>query len=408
MIHTLEPLLHIDEDNVYTEFAARFHTLITQTHQLPYAISIDGLWGTGKTAIMRALHEKLDNADYPVFWFNPWKYRQTNSVVLAFLQSLYLKAADKEFLPAMNKNGATIVRVLLQSGLDAGLKIITKDTLCWKDMVTPFTAIEDNNGFPFHSYQCAIRTIEQEFAALILAISKHHNYKPVVIFVDDLDRCLPCDMMHFLEALRILFATRNCRTIFVCGLDTQIVKQFISDHYSGLGENFAVNYLRKIFKITFSMPYSSTIKNALLHYIKTLDGWDYHEDDKAELLAKMIYTRGLQTQISSVRKYLNLVTNFHSFTRCYPYYIFQPHNDFIMNLLILREAWEPLYKRLIREAQNDHANMEQLVQSLTEKENLLESQEKFLTVYFGKDAPFAKEQLSAWLAKHPTLAQSYL
>ena len=73
-LRALDPLLHTNEDVLHTEFVARFYELITQSIQPPYAISIDGLWGAGKTTIMRTLQEKLDNADYPVFWYNPWKY----------------------------------------------------------------------------------------------------------------------------------------------------------------------------------------------------------------------------------------------------------------------------------------------------------------------------------------------
>ncbi len=404
-LRALDPLLHTDEDMLHTEFVARFYELITQSIQPPYAISIDGLWGTGKTTIMRALQEKLDKAAYPVFWYNPWKYRQTESVVLAFLQSLYLTAADKEFLTDMNKNGATILRVLLESGMDAGLKIITKGTFSLKALLSSFESVEaPTKPFSFNDYQDAIKTIEKEFVELILTISKHHGHKPVVIFVDDLDRCLPTDVIHFLEALKNLFITRECRAIFICGIDTQIAKQFISKHYYKFDEAFAINYFHKIFNLTLSMPYSSKIKSILLQYIKALYDWDDPGHHKAEALAKMVYTRGLQTQIYTVRKYLNIVTNFYTFLKFNPSYEFQTSNDFITNLLVIKEAWQLLYETLINEALKEHSNMEQLIQSLLDRDVLVAEQEKFLTAYLGKDTPFAKEHLSTWVAKHPTLA----
>lgn len=403
-LRALDPLLHTNEDLLHSEFVARFYKLITQSIQPPYTISIDGLWGAGKTTIMRTLQEKLGNADYPVFWYNPWKYRQTKSVVLAFLQSLYLTAADKKFLTDMNKNGATILRVLLESGMDAGLKIITKGTFSLKDLRISLTSGKVPSSLPFMNYQDAIKTIEKEFGELILAISRHHEHKPVIIFVDDLDRCLPVDVIHFLEALKNLFITPESKVIFICGIDTQIAKQFIAEYYHRSEEAFAINYFRKVFNLTLSMPYSSKIKALLLQYINTVYEWDDPQHSRAESLAKMVYTRGLQTQIYSIRKYLDIITNFYTFMKFNPNYEFQSSNDFVTNLLIIKEAWQPLYERLVDEALKERSNMEQLIQHLIDQEALSVEQEKFLTAYLGRNTPFAKEYLSTWLTKHPTLA----
>jgi len=403
-LRALDPLLQTDENTLHTEFVAHFYELITQSIQPPYAISIDGLWGTGKTTIMRGLQEKLSQAGYPVFWYNPWKYRQTENVVLAFLQSLYLTAADKKFLTDMHKHSTTILRVLLESGLDAGLKIITKGAFSLKELPISFSSMEDPRPLPFTGYQDAIKTIEKEFVELTLAISRHHAHKAVIIFIDDLDRCLPTDVLHFLEALKTLFITRGGKAMFICGLDTQVARQFIYDRYHSLGETFALNYFHKIFNLTLSMPYSSNIKGILLQYIQTLDEWDDPDQHKAEALAKMVYIRGLQSQIYSISKYLNIVTNFYTFLKFNPTYEFQSSNDFITNLLILKEAWPPMYATLVKETLRERFNMEQLIQSLIDQEQLLAEQEKFLTAYLGKETPFAKEYLSTWIAKHPTLA----
>ena len=98
-LRALDPLLYpIDEDIIQTEssFIEHFYQLITRSIQPPYVVSIDGLWGTGKTTVMKILLEKLKKSGFPVSWFNPWEYRQTDSVVLAFLQCL--AAEYKSFL----------------------------------------------------------------------------------------------------------------------------------------------------------------------------------------------------------------------------------------------------------------------------------------------------------------------
>jgi hypothetical protein len=289
--------------------------------------------------------------------------------------------------------------------MDAGLRIITKGTFTLKDFKISFTAGKAPPSFSSMNYQDVIKTIEKEFGELILAISRHHEHKPVIIFVDDLDRCLPIDVIHFLEALKNLFITPGSKVIFICGIDTQIAKQFIAEYYHRSEEAFAINYFRKVFNLTLSMPYSSKIKALLLQYIiNTVYEWDDPQHSRAESLAKMVYTRGLQTQIYSIRKYLDIITNFYTFMKFNPNYEFQSSNDFVTNLLIIKEAWQPLYESLITEALKERSNMEELIQRLIDHEALSAEQEKFLTAYLGRNTLFAKEHLSTWLTKHPTLA----
>jgi enoyl-CoA hydratase/carnithine racemase len=70
---------------------------------------------------MKSLEARLGKAGYPVCWFNPWKYRQSDNVVFAFLRRLATE--HKDLLTEMNKSGKRILSVLLDIGLDAGLKV---------------------------------------------------------------------------------------------------------------------------------------------------------------------------------------------------------------------------------------------------------------------------------------------
>lgn len=394
----LDPLLYKSvEDALYNEFIENFYDLIVNAIQPPYAVSIDGLWGTGKTTIMKVLENKLKEEGYPVFWFNPWQYRQTQNVVLAFLQCL---AADNEKLLAeMKESGVKILRVLLESGINAGLKLITKGIFSLKDIKESFKSVE--------KYQNTVKTIEKEFRELIGCISKTHDNKPVIIFFDDLDRCLPEDAIQVLEALKNLFVTRDCKSIFICGIDTHIAKQFIREHYHGIEETFSINYFRKIFNLTISIPYSSSIGELLKKHISKIYEWDDADGSKAEALAEMIDARGLQTQIHSVRHYLNIIMNFYTFLKFNPEYKeqFNPANDFIVNLLMIKEAWYPLYEKLVQEALKTSGNMEQLIKSFAEAERVLPEQYEFLSNFFlENDVSFKQEFLFKWLERYPALA----
>lgn len=408
-LYAYDPLLYPpDEDAIHSKslFIQQFFELIDQSIQPPYAISVDGLWGTGKTTVMRFLQTRFEKANYPVFWFNPWEYRQAASIVLAFLQCL--AAAHKDSLQEISKSGAKILSVLIESGMDAGLKLITRGTLSLEDIKASFKSVEERQVSGIENYQNTIETIKKEFVELTYDISKKHDSKPVIIFFDDLDRCLPDDAIQLLEALKNLFVTPDCKAIFICGIDTHIAKQFISEHYSGIEETFSINYFRKIFNLTISMPYSLDLENLLRKHIKALYEWKDEDDRKASQLAKIVFTRGLQTQTYSIRKYLNIITNFYTFLKFNPEYEFNGEKDIIVNLLILKEAWQPLFENLIREALRERSDMKALVAGFLERNQqtpfLSMEQDEFLKNYFGDNTPFADEYLHQLLVDYPTLA----
>lgn len=407
--HVLEPLLQSDHNHVQTEFVARFYRLLTHNIQPPYAISIDGLWGTGKTTVMRSLQEQLHHHGYPVFWFNPWKYRRTDNVVLAFLQSLYLSAADSRCFPDVWTHGTTILQLLVEAGLDAGLKILAHKKHAHNVLMMPFPAASATSSaasatsWTFDEYLNAHRTIEQEFVELLMLISRHYTYKPVMMFIDDLDRCLPDDVLHFLQALKHVFMAQGSRAIFVCGIDMDVACQYLVEAHPQKGSAFAQHYFQHIFPLTLSMPYSANIKEVIVQYILATYPSEMPVRRHAETLAAMIYTRGLQSHISSVRKFLNIANSFAEFLSSLPQYRWQQENDFILNLLVVKEAWPDLYDRLLKESVQHGLTMQELIRHMIEQHRLQAPQEKFLTAYVGQQTAFACEYLAVWVTYHPVL-----
>lgn len=403
-LRALDPLLHLEiEDLLHKEsdFIERFYQLIDKSVEPPFAISVDGLWGAGKTTVMQLLQSKFRDRNYPVFWFNPWKYSQSTDVVLAFLQSL-----AKEYEPLlrnMKESGGKIFKVLLRVGMGATLKVLTQGNVSMGDVKDAFKE-EDPS---FESYKDMIAEIEKEFKELVNAISKDQD-KPLIIFLDDFDRCLPQDAIKLLEALKNLFVTKDCRVIFICGIDTRVAKNFIRDHYK-VTDDFAINYFRKIFNLTVSMPYSADLQALLLKHIQELYTWDDPDGTKAEKLAERLVDLGRRAEMTSVRKYLNVIHNFFAFLRFHPDYPFDLEHDFILYVQIVKEAWQPLYEKILLESLNfDKPTMATVLERLSckfppEHEHTLLLKNGILPLYFGEKGIFGAKKLGAVLHTYPTL-----
>lgn len=408
-LRALDPLLHNDitqlNDLLHTEsdFIERFYQLVHNAVEPPFAISVDGLWGTGKTTVMQLLQSKFRLRNYPVFWFNPWKYSQNSDVVLAFLQAL---VNEKDFQPAYERIKASsgkIFQVVMDIGLNTALKFVTQGAVSLEDLKDRLEQVE----LPFETYQDMIVQLEVAFRDLVNAISTPE--RPLIIFLDDFDRCLPQDAIKLLEALKNLFVTKQCRVIFICGIDTRVAKNFIRDHYK-VSDDFAINYFRKIFNLTVSMPYhqDSSIYALLREHIQIVYGWDA---ERAGLLAKIVSLRGIQAEMLSVRKYLNVLHNFYAFLAFNPDYQFTSKNDIVVHLLIVKEAWHPLYETLIHAAAKHRAAaLSELASDLIPDDALKEAplapKYKFLQDYFiNTNSPFHQVKLgNDLLLRYPTLA----
>ncbi len=397
-LRALDPLLHLEiEDLLHKEsdFIERFYQLVDDVVEPPFAISVDGLWGTGKTTVMQLLQSKFRDRNYPVFWFNPWKYSQTSDVVLAFLQAL--ARAHITALRQIEKSGGKMLRVLLNIGVETALSSLTHGNVSLNDVKKAF----ENEELPFDTYHDMVLAIEKEFKELVNAISKANPDKPLIIFFDDFDRCLPRDAIKLLETLKNLFVTKDCRVVFICGIDTRVAKRFISKHYN-VTDEFAINYFRKIFNLTISMPYSGELETLLRQHITELYAWDDPNGTKAESLAKTLELVGKQTEMTSVRKYLNVIHNFFVFQRFHPECREQEELDFVIYLLIIKEVWQPIHERMVREALTyDQPKMSAVVARL---KDISPTQQKVLPLYFGKDGKFENQVLAKILEKYPTIA----
>ena len=242
--------------------------------QTPLTIGIFGSWGSGKTSLMRMIERGLkrtaqdresDQQTY-VIWFNAWLYSKEDALwqalvmqVLAGVRKWHrrdpvaIKRIDElaEYLhraagPAelghlsisaadlltKEGTGSPQITLTLQHGLDLldniaqahqqGELVAAK---ALRDQVRRATTILEQERIE------SLDRFLRQFEKLIrLYVSPHGN---LVVFVDDLDRCLPDKAVEVLEAIKLFLSVPGC--IFVLGIDRDVVERGIRLRYGELG-----------------------------------------------------------------------------------------------------------------------------------------------------------------------------
>ena len=74
----------------------------------------------------------------------------------------------------------------------------------------------------------------------------------LIVFIDDLDRCLPENVTPSLEALKLFLNEAPC--VFVIGEDRAVIEKAVQAHYGSAPGHMGRDYLDKIIQVPFVIP----------------------------------------------------------------------------------------------------------------------------------------------------------
>ncbi|MBI1878976.1 MAG: SUMF1/EgtB/PvdO family nonheme iron enzyme [Chloroflexi bacterium] len=268
----------------------------------PLTIGVFGQWGSGKTSLMQLIKQPVDAQGHKSVWFNAWKYEREELALWRVLilrtldalrprqengdpytleeltdpgQKALLKDLDRleqsvystvewtelgkwtvDWAKALEGTvaGATEIALSLVPGAAPLVELLRKARNAVKgDEVAPLTEAFQREAQEFRREQ--LRSVEQFIDTFEQTIDKHlvTANRRLVVFIDDLDRCLPERTVEVLEAIKLFLDVPGC--IFVLGVDPAKVQEGIRLRYHTAPSTAdSVNYLEKIIQVPFILP----------------------------------------------------------------------------------------------------------------------------------------------------------
>jgi formylglycine-generating enzyme required for sulfatase activity len=266
----------------------------------PLTIGIFGTWGAGKTSLMSMVQAHIDERGLPRYrtvWFNAWKYNKEEALWRALIlrvldalrprkedgtlyaeeelgeeqqamvrdldrleESLYRTVEWQELgrwtldwakaLRGTAEGAAEIALAFVPGGLPlVNLLKGTAKAITGKDE----QAVAEAFRREVQSYRRQqLRSLEQfegQFRALLDRYVVKHEGR-LIVFVDDLDRCLPEKTIEVLEAIKLFLDVPGC--VFLLGIDHEAVQEAVQTRYKG--EVKGRQYLEKIIQLPFLLP----------------------------------------------------------------------------------------------------------------------------------------------------------
>ncbi|MBF4338684.1 ATPase, partial [Vibrio anguillarum] len=76
--------------------------------------------------------------------------------------------------------------------------------------------------------------------------------KPLIVYVDNLDRCSPFNAISTLEAIRLFLFLPN--TAFVIAADEDMIRLAVPEYHKGASQRHQTDYLDKLIQIPVHVP----------------------------------------------------------------------------------------------------------------------------------------------------------
>jgi len=235
------------------EFIKLFLEKETYYLQKNNMVVLYGNWGSGKTTLIHSIEKQIDKAFYKPVIFNAWRYEKDENLAYSLFEFLLdeLKV-KKDIKKQIRKLGGILLKGSLKS-----IKIIG-------NIVEEYEKYLDMISMDKSLYK-KISEFETEFQSMLK--SKLGNDKILLVFVDDLDRCNPENVLDLLSSIKLFFTLGEesslnepkSRVIYFCGLDKDAVIKAAELKYRDKikGEEF----LEKIFDTSFYMPRNYNTEN---------------------------------------------------------------------------------------------------------------------------------------------------
>ncbi len=223
--------------------------VVTEPRLLPVTVGVFGDWGSGKSSLMKLAAAELKERDrVAAIEFSAWQFEGYEDVKSALMQVMMQRLRDQE---GLSDDAKRLVTRLLKRidwfyaiGLAASrIVTLTPPTMDDLQRVVRPEADEDDRTQ-------AIQEFRDDFASLMEEIKSLDVF---VVFIDDLDRCLPTTIIETFEAIRLFLAVP--KTAFVIAADERVIRYAIRSRYPAeAGVDLGRDYLEKIVQIPIRVP----------------------------------------------------------------------------------------------------------------------------------------------------------
>ena len=219
----------------------------------PCSIAVDAAWGAGKTTFLRMWGRHLLDEGFPVVQFNAWETDFTGEPFVALASEvsdglkLWQTDGVRPAVEKITKSTRTVARWLVPGAIRLATSMI------------PIAGGEIGQGASrlaaqlFDEYPEARRSVlefRSDLQAMADALWEDNDQRPLVVLIDELDRCRPSYAIELLEMCKHIFSVDHA--VFILAVNRSELAHSVRVLY---GSQFdAEGYLLRFFDHEITLP----------------------------------------------------------------------------------------------------------------------------------------------------------
>jgi len=244
-------------DKLNREKYAKVLTSTVKAYQDGAVLALNGAWGTGKTTFVKMWEQHLKNNGFPVIYYNAWEDDICEEPLFSLLRGLKnandeeeKKAEKDKKLHSVFTVGSKIIAGIVSGAIKGFVekygKVVAEAVKggveAFEKEITDSLEKEDETTIVLEQFKEEL----SEYVAFVC-----DEGKPLVYFIDELDRCSPSFAVKVLERIKHLFDVPN--VVFVLSIDKQQLAYSINGYYGSDNIN-SMEYLRRFIDIDYYLP----------------------------------------------------------------------------------------------------------------------------------------------------------
>ena len=258
----------------YQVHADLLKKIILADEMLPISIGVFGNWGSGKSSLMLLLYDGIKEwkeanpaCNILQIQFNSWQFEDFDSTKLTVVETI-LDSLKRDIANRTDLGEKIDVFFQKIDFLKAGVFVLKKafenltpnrikKWLPSKDDIDKITGDKEYNELFNEVSSGNSSKFIAKFRLIFEKLIEETEYKAIIVYIDDLDRCAPERIIDCLEAVKLFVNVKN--TAFVIGADERIIEYAIKTHYPIEQEKEEISspfsdYLEKLIQLPYKIP----------------------------------------------------------------------------------------------------------------------------------------------------------
>jgi predicted KAP-like P-loop ATPase len=282
----------------------------------PMVIALDSQWGSGKTTFLKMWAGELRKAGFPVVLFDAFESDYIDDAFIAIAGEIIaladqFKKADTPKAKRFAARAFDASKVLARSSLKVAVKVGTAGAIDLAGLSDELSdavgdiASEASNLADKHLGELltkqrdqketlqAFRDALSELPSLLAPPSEDQGAqsRPLVIIIDELDRCRPLFALQLLERVKHFFSVPNVH--FVLGVHLGQLRNSVRAAYGGQID--AQTYLQKFIHLTLTLPerdryrHTNVAEQYIQHLTESMQFPAHHRDVVQVIAVQLIH-----------------------------------------------------------------------------------------------------------------------